>query len=317
MNAREEPGVSTAAISTPSRIARIIAFACETHPPLTYLLVSVGWSFSLLVLLEWAYGAINIPARVFVLPVIFFLILLYLRAVDEVKDLDYDRLHNPDRPLVRGAISIREVWLLAAAVGSIVIVACALLSPPLALLALFEMLYAIDLLNIERRSRVFRDTILLNLCVTFPVSAMLNLYVVIYLAESGIAPAWPQILAIVAAHMCIFLHLEFGRKLKKPQLSDAAENGYALVLGVKGAMAVCALFGIVACALASWQLWLGGAGYLSALPWLALGLSVFGLVRFAGAHDHTPKLKPLFGGAMIVFFFLNITAVLCANAHPG
>lgn len=315
MNAREDLAVSGAAVPVSSRIARIIAFACETHPPLTYLLVSLGWSFSLVMLLGLAQGTILITAQAFLLPVIFFLVLLYLRAVDEVKDLDYDRQHNPDRPLVRGAISIREVWLLAAVVGGIVLVACVSLSPVLALLALFEMLYAIGLLALERRSRNFRNAILPNLCVTFPVSAVLNLYVVIYLAERGLVPALPQIAAVVAAHLCIFLHLEFGRKLKKPALSDPAENGYALVLGVNGAMAVCALFGIAACTLASWQLWLAGAGSFATLPWLALSLSVVGLVRFAGSRNRTPKLKPLFGGAMILFFFFNITAVLCAQAY--
>ena len=75
-----------------------------------------------------------------------------------------------------------------------------------------------------------------------------------------------------------------------------------------------AALGVAACALASWQLAQGGAGYCAALPWLALVLSVLGFVRFIAARDRTPSLKPLFGGAMILFFFLNIVAVLGANA---
>jgi 4-hydroxybenzoate polyprenyltransferase len=314
MNAHKEADLTTTPRAAGSRLARLLAFACETHPPLTYTVVALGWSLSLATLLQWGHGAVAITPPLFLLSLTFFLVLLYLRAVDEVKDLDYDRLHNPDRPLVRGAVSVREAWLLAASVGLVILAICATLDVALVLLAIVEMLYAIGLLTLERNSRFFRNNILLNLCVTFPVSAVLNLYVVIYLAGRDLAPALPQIITVVAAHMCIFLHLEFGRKLKKPQFTAAGENGYVIVLGIGGAMAVCALLGIAACTLASFQLWQGGAGLLAALPWLALVPSVLGFAKFVGATDRAPELKPLFGGAMILFFYLNITAVLCAGA---
>jgi 4-hydroxybenzoate polyprenyltransferase len=37
------------------------------------------------------------------------LTLLFLRMVDEQKDLGYDRQHHPDRPLVTGAINVVEL----------------------------------------------------------------------------------------------------------------------------------------------------------------------------------------------------------------
>lgn len=305
--------MNTAAIGHQSRIMRLLAFACETHPPLTYILVAVSWSLSLVTLLEWHHGAIYFTPEVFLLSAIFFLMLLYLRAVDEIKDFDYDRRYNPSRPLVRGAVSAAEVWMLSAAVGGIILAISLWLNASLAVLAVLEMIYGIVLLILERRVRLIRETILLNLCITFPVSAALNIYIVVYLAERGLLPAVPQTVAIVAAHICIFLHLEFGRKLKKPAFADGGENGYAQVLGVGGAMGVCALFGITACALVSLLLWQGGAGIFAALPWLALVLSVFGFARFCRTADHAPNLKPLFGAAMIVFFLLNIAAVFCTN----
>src|SRR6188768_74464 len=33
----------------------------------------------------------------------------FLRMVDDQKDLDYDTVHNPERPLVQGRISAREL----------------------------------------------------------------------------------------------------------------------------------------------------------------------------------------------------------------
>lgn len=307
--------MNTAVIERQSRCARLLAFACETHPPLTYTLVAVAWSLSLVTLLEWQHGTLQFSGETFLLAAIFFLMLLYLRAVDEIKDLDYDRQHNPSRPLVRGAVSIAEVWMFAVGVAGVILAISAWLGTSLLVLAALEMMYGIGLLVLERRVRFFRETILLNLCVTFPVSAALNIYVVVYLAERGLAPAMPPIIAIVAAHLCIFLHLEFGRKLKHTKFCAAGENGYAMALGIRGAMYTCALFGVAACTLVSILLWQKGAGIFAALPWLALVPSACGFARFLSACDSAPTLKPFFGAAMIIFFLLNIAAVFCTNAR--
>jgi 4-hydroxybenzoate polyprenyltransferase len=295
-------------------LKRLLVFVQETHPPLTYTLVAVTWSVSLIALLEWAHGSVQFTLEAGLLAIVFFLMLLYLRAVDEVKDLNYDRRYNPSRPLVRGAITSTEIKWLAAGVSVVIIAISLRLGANLVCLAILQMAYAIALWVLERRSRLFRESILLNLWVTFPVSATLNLYVVIYLAERGLIPPLPDVIAIVAAHMSIFLHLEFGRKLKKPAFSAPGENGYARVLGVYGAMSVCVFFGLIACVLVSWQLWQGYAGLFSLLPWVALIPSAIGMIRFHRTHDHAPALKSYFGTAMIAFFLLNIVAVLSSIA---
>ncbi|MGY4829716.1 UbiA family prenyltransferase [Sphaerotilaceae bacterium SBD11-9] len=289
--------------------ARLLAFAIETHPPLVYTLVAGGWSLSLLMLLCGLAGA-RLPATAPWLGVVFFLALLYLRAVDEIKDLPYDRLHHPGRPLVRGAVSVGEVAWFAAGVGAAVLAVCAWLSLALALLAAGQLVYAWGLMALERAWRRFRESILLNLCLTFPVSAVLNLEAFAYLAGQGAAPPLAQAGPVLVLHMAAFLHMEFGRKLKWPQQVQAGENGYAQALGVRGAVAACLAFGVAACALASWVLSQRGAWAL--LPWLSLLPSVWGLREFwrNRKRDRPRELKPLFGAAMLLFFWLNALAAL-------
>ncbi|AKJ29750.1 hypothetical protein [Caldimonas brevitalea] len=289
-----------------SRLRRLFGFVCEAHPPPIYAVVCAGWAYSLLSMLlpPRAGAALGIEGAAVALA--FFLILLFLRAVDEVKDLDYDRRHNPMRPLVRGAVSLGEVWGLAAAVAVVVLALSAWLSPRLAVFAALQMAYGIGLLLLERHSATFRRRILLNLCVTLPVSAALNVYAYLFLASRGLAPPLQQAVPVLLAHVAVFLHLEFGRKLKWPHLAAAGENGYALALGVPGASAACMLFGGAACALATWAHLSAGAGAASPLPWFALLPAAVGLQGFIVSRQEAVSLKPYFGGAMVLFFLINI-----------
>lgn len=301
-----------------SRAARLLAYAVETHPPLTYALVAGGWSWSVMSMLaalahappsvRTASPLAQIGAQGWLVSLAFFLILLYLRAVDEVKDLGYDHVHNPDRPLVRGAVSVNESWLLAALVAAAVWAISASLNARLAIVATAQMAYGLLLFALERHWARFRESILLNLCITFPVSAALNVYAAVYLAGRGLLPEMGHVVVVIVAHIAVFLHLEFGRKLKWPHLSDASENGYALALGVRGAVAVCVLLGVLGCAFSSWMHAQSGAGASAALPWLALLPSTMGLLTFARQRERAIELKPFFGGAMILFFLLNVAA---------
>lgn len=40
-----------------------------------------------------------------------------IRAADELKDYDYDRIHNPDRLLVTGALTKLDMWGILALSG--------------------------------------------------------------------------------------------------------------------------------------------------------------------------------------------------------
>lgn len=221
---------------------------------------------------------------------------------------------HPGRPLVRGAVSLAEVWFTASVAAVLAISLSALLAPVLAGFVAVNLGYGLGLLLLERWSATFRGGIILNLLVTFPVSAALNLYVCLYLAGQGALPEPWLATVVVVAHVLAFLHLEFGRKLRWPQHEDPGSNGYVQVLGVTGTVGVCMTLGVAACFLATLAHILAGAGWLpSLLPWLSLVATVAGLRAFQGARQRHRELKPFFGGFLMSFFALNILVALLGH----
>lgn len=304
--------MNTTTLPRRSTLARLLSFVRETHPPQTYIVLSCLWSLSLMALLQGALGALHARPGMLTVATSFFLILLFLRAVDEIKDFDYDRRHNADRPLVRGDVTVAEVWSLAVVVACVVLVLNSSLDAKLALFAATDMAYGLGLLALERASRTFRESILLNLIVTFPVSAALNCYAWLYLQDRALAPGLLGALPIIVAHIGAFLHFEFGRKLKWPHLSSAGENGYALVLGARGAITVCLVLGLLATGLATVLHALQGA-MLPWLPCLALIPSFLGVQTFIRQRQRHRNMKPYFAMFLVVFFVANIAVSLLSH----
>jgi 4-hydroxybenzoate polyprenyltransferase len=242
----------------------------------------------------------------------FFLVLLFLRAIDEIKDLDYDRLHKADRPLVRGDVGVGEVWALAALVACAVQLLDLALDPVLTLFTSVNISYGLFLLVLERNSRSFRESILLNLVVTFPVSAALNFFAWLYLSTAGQAPHAEFALPVIAAYIAAFLHFEFGRKLKWPHLAESGENGYALALGSGGALLVCLALGVAACVTATWAHMQHGAQLLAWLPWIALLPSLAGMRRFFTERALHRELKPYFALFLVLYFTANLVVAIAA-----
>lgn len=303
----------TTTLPRSARMRRLVQFVLATHPPKTYIILTCLWSLSLMLMLQSDVHAVQFNGGMAVVAASFFSILLFLRAVDEIKDVNYDRVHNPDRPLVRGDVSVDEVVGLATGVALTVVVMNAILDWRLAGFVALEMLYGLGLLGLERASKTFRQSILLNLVVTFPVSAALNFYAYLYLIGQEQAPAFIDALPIIAAHMAAFLHFEFGRKLKWPRFAAAGENGYALVLGVRGAVVTCFLLGTLACGLAILFHTKNGSVIVAWLPLLALLPSSFGVARFFKTQHAHQELKPYFALSLVAFFATNIAATLISR----
>lgn len=297
--------------ATPSTARRLLAYAIEVHPPALYTLIALAWSWSVMGSMVLASPSQPMLATVDWLPtavrvsLIFFLMLLYLRALDEIKDLDYDRQHNPQRPLVRGSASVADSWALAAISATAVLGLAVSLSPWVAAWTVLNMAYGVGLLVLERHWALFRQNLLLNLALTFPVSAALNMLAWLALMPSGLAPEGGTAVMVGLLHVAIFLHMEFGRKLKWPHWCTPDDSSYTLVLGPVGAAAVC--FGLLLAALTGSSVlhWNAHAGLWSLLPWLAAVPSALGWCRWQAARQQHAELKPYFGGAMIAFFLLN------------
>lgn len=161
--------------------------------------------------------------------------LLFLRMLDERKDLDYDRVHHPDRPLVTGAISAGELETAMA----LIIVCVLALNAPISVvsvnLALLVLGYGLALSAVERRFPAVRDGLLLNLAVSYPVQLLISCY--LYLSSTA-SVDW-RVVPVVLVFACVFLHFEFARKTRWH--GDAGERLYSVALGptLSGMVTLC------------------------------------------------------------------------------
>lgn len=312
--------MSTVMTMQGSLLARFGVFIGAVHPLPPYLLVATLWPLSLLFTLVAQGEAAAWQALDWRFPLLVascWLMSLYFRCVDEIKDLDYDRVHNPDRPLITGAVSSRDVILLGAPCAGTVVAMSGIMGASMALYALVNMGYALFLFGLERVWRRFRESIVLNLALTFPVSAMLNGYVYLYLWEAGLAPSLTVAAPVFAAFIIAALHFEFGRKLKWPAQVAPGENVYAVVWGGKGSAAVCAAFGAVAAALMVYVHMHAKVAALTPLlalvALLALAPSLLGIRRFLARPDQAVAMKPWFALFLLSFHGLNVALAVLGS----
>jgi hypothetical protein len=170
------------------------------------------------------------------------LVLFYLRIVDEVKDYDYDVVHNPDRLLVRGVVTHADLRRWGIVTALILLGLNAYLarwvSPWLFAIVVADLVWAVVLVKLEQASEAVREGMLLNLVVTYPVNVVLSAYVyVFFLAAYGAEPVLADA-GLLAAFVLVFLHYEVARKTAWPELIEEGEKMYSNVLGTRGALAV-------------------------------------------------------------------------------
>ena len=140
--------------------------------------------------------------------------LLIMRVLDDIRDSDYDRIANPQRPVASGAVAHRDLSTLCALCVTVIVVAN--LSFPSGLFVLVvQLLYTGALMAVGQRFPATRgDNLVLNLLVSFPVQLLL--YVYLLAAFANIRADAPT--AVVGGLGILILTLcagqvEFGKKL--------------------------------------------------------------------------------------------------------
>jgi len=307
-----------------SGAARLWLFLREAFEPISHFGFVCLWQLSLIGLLALRHHqAGGPPARLTVgglelaALVAVFLALFVIRAVDEVKDRDYDREFHPDRPLVRGAVSERDLWTWSAGAGALALGLGGLLVPgagvwPLALLVV-ELVWVFALVAVERRSAAIRDGLLLNLLVTYPVNLLLIGFAwALFCGLQGVAPDAVD-LALAAAHGLVFLHFEFARKLVWPQAARAGQKSYAAALGP--GVAAAATLGFAATplvALAALRPWEAGAAPWALATWGLVVIPLLGagtVGRFAARRGQEVRLA---GGASLTLVLYYVLLLVQA-----
>ncbi|QTI71698.1 hypothetical protein [Gordonia polyisoprenivorans] len=254
-------------------VVRIARFTAVMFKP-QYLLFGVLWVLAAegtaarLSEVRWDLG----PATV-VRVVVVVLVLLFLRMVDEQKDLDYDRVYHPGRPLVTGAVTAADLRVAMLVLGVVVVVLSGMASAGSAIAIAAVLAYGLGLWAAETLWPALRRSVLGNLAVTYPVQLVLAAYVIGSAVDTGqVGATWST--AWVAVLMAgSFLQFEFARKIsRRPR---PGEMYYSNPLGAAGAVGVS--MGFVAlttvAVLVIWTPW--RFGVVSALfGWTAVVLAV-------------------------------------------
>lgn len=237
-------------------------------------------------------------------------VLLYLRMVDEQKDLEYDRVHNPDRLLVTGAVTANDLRAGMAAIAVGAVVGSLLLSVASAVAIVVVLGYGLGLWGLEQASEKIRTDILANLMVTYPVQLLLTAYVLVSAIGTGeVGSGWGSApVAVIFAGA--FLQFEFARKTA--HAVHPGQHYYSNVLGTAGSVAaslLCVAVAVVADVLLvqPWE-YDGARAVLAWVPVMLVLIPCVAAVRFLRSRsDDYPLLPP-------VVFILALYLVLIAQA---
>lgn len=295
---------------------RLVGFVRERFPLRVYGTYAVLWVLALDGCLarvlpsgeSWRLGPHTVAEVLSVL-----VALLFARVVDEQKDLAYDRVHHPDRPLVRGTVRVGELRLLLLACVLVLVAVNLPMSPLLAGWLLLALGYICFLVRLERWSRRVREGLFLNLAVSYTAQLLLSGYVLLAAVHRGAAAHWRAI-PVLAMFALVFLHFEFARKTSW-SYRDAAHL-YSNVVGARGGAAL--VVGTATCAgmlalllFTPWQI-AGVAAFAAWLPFSAVGFLWRGAERFLTRATPVWPSAPAMG--FLAWFYLGLVVQVGATA---
>ncbi|MHC3821053.1 hypothetical protein AMK09_28420 [Streptomyces sp. CB02488] len=270
--------------------ARLGGFVLRMFRPQVYVTYGVLWTLALEGAAEALSGAGHWrpgPATV-VRAASVVLALLFARMVDEQKDLEYDRLHHPDRPLVTGAISVTELRCAMGLIAAVVVALNLPVSGWSAVLVVLGLGYTVALTGLERRWPRLGDDPVAGLLAGYPVQLLLSVYLYGSLMTSGAIGGDLRAVPLLAMFACVFLQFEVARKTSHE--SDPRARLYSQVFGARGSAAVSLALASAAAVIA--PLLLGRAGLL---PALSLLLPAFGGWRFLARRRPDGLTLPAMG----------------------
>ncbi|TDB85023.1 hypothetical protein [Actinomadura sp. 7K534] len=270
---------------------RLARFVRGSHPPVPSLAFAALWACGvtgLFAALDPEASAWRPGAGTAVAAATLFVDLLLMRALDDIRDLDYDRRFNPRRPLASGAVRTRDLVVLYAA-GTVVLLLLNAAWPWRAGILLVQLAYAAGAIAVHRRwGRPSADDLFRSLLVGLPAPLLLHLYLYAgYLDASGRRPDWSAAVAITVVVLAAG-HAELAGKLTRAP--RAGVRTYVTTLGVRGtAAASLAVPALSAALLAAWSQAPAGWTLTALLP---LASPLAATWAFARGRTRWPPFAP-------------------------
>ncbi|SNS51974.1 hypothetical protein [Actinoplanes regularis] len=220
-------------------IGRWARFIAGSYPVLPSVLFAVAWAYGVTGLFaavdprapHWTPGpGTAVAAATLAVD------LLLMRALDDIRDLEYDRRFNPGRPLAAGAVRVRDLLVLyAAGTAGLLLLNAA---DPVAMTVLAVQLgYGALVLTLHHRAGwPSGDKLLLGLLVSFPAQLFLHVYLYAgYLHATWLGPH-PSAAVAIGVVVLAGVHLELARKITRAP--RPGERTYVSVFGLTATMAV-------------------------------------------------------------------------------
>ncbi|MGD3112657.1 hypothetical protein [Streptomyces sp. YGL11-2] len=283
-------------------ITRLIKYAL-TYPLWFYAVLGLGWSCGLTFVYQAVHRTEGVASSsgLTVTAVTITVNLLLFRAVDDVRDLDYDRVQNPGRALVTGVVRVRDLMTLFFA-GMVVLV---LANVPRGLPAAAYgavLAYVCAALFVEWRWEWPKpDRLLTQLLVNIPHQTLMCGYV--YLGTAHGQDNAPSALDLVVAlgFVLLLAHMEFARRLVRDPAPHTRTYVHTLGVGATAWIVLACAFAATALQIAALQPWSPGQaeGWLVLAP---LPVPVLAAVCF-----HRGALRwPL--GLAVLFLLLSFSS---------
>ncbi|MEW1660312.1 MULTISPECIES: hypothetical protein [unclassified Streptomyces] len=240
-----------------------------------------------------------------------FVILFFMRAVDEIKDLDYDRQFHPDRPLVTGETDTATLRIYLAGSAALALTLSAAVSAAAVVTGAAIMAYSVLLLLLEKTSERFRESIWGNIAITIQLKTGLICYAALPAASgSAGAPPLPTAL-VVLSFLLAYLHWEIARKTLRARFALPGEKLYSTACGARWSLAIATALMVTACFLRAVVTLQADAGDVRpatlAVLAIPLALVAWGAVDF---HRHSQRRHTAGGPAFAAYLaFLATGAV--------
>jgi 4-hydroxybenzoate polyprenyltransferase len=288
-------------------IGRWGRYVRAAYRPSVQIPYTVSWAVGLTALFACVTGAVSRwrpGAGLAVTAVSLLLAMLVIRALDDIRDLDYDRRVNPGRPLPSGLVRVRDLVAMAAVGSALLLLLNAGRGVVLVMLAA-AMGYTAGVIALDLLAGwPPPERMGLQVAVNLPILTLLSLYVYAgFLRAEHLGPSlagFAVVLAATVGSLC----LELGRKAtRRPR---PGERTYVTVLGPAGtslaALAAAATATvIVLLTIAPWHPG-SGWGWLVLAP---LALPVLAVARFtAGAARWPTALTLTYIPAMYTSFLV-------------
>lgn len=245
-------------------IRAVMRFSVQRYPPLFYLAVITLWCVSLDGMFQVLDGQGLVPSwDLLHVALSIFGVGYFMRIVDELRDYDYDRIHNPDRGLAKGDVSFQDLYVALSVCAVILLGTNLAVSWVRALVLLGIMAHALLLWWLEKHSTAYQRSMFLMIGIAIQLHVGHGLYVWVANAERTGRPLNPLGLFAVLGLVFLYLHWEVMRKTAWPGTTKPGVKLYSDEVGS------------VASSLISFAMVTGAAGLYLGLtrPWQAETLS--------------------------------------------